>query len=115
MQGYVNNLALDLGTLQARYSALNQQLAPSVHRYNTYWNSFEASGQPASDQPLDCPPDYTLVPADASGLVASGGAYNQFRWGAAASPRWLWTQNCTGLAIRAAGNSTAQRSEKGNH
>lgn len=78
-QGYINNLALDLGTLQSRYSALQQQLAPSVHRYNTYWNSFEASGQPASDQPLDCPSDYTLVPADPSGLVANGGAYNQFR------------------------------------
>ena len=82
VQGYVNNLALDLGTLQSRYSALNQQLAPSVHRYNTYWNSFEASGQPASDQPLDCPSDYTLVPADPSGLVANGGTYNQFRWSA---------------------------------
>ena len=79
----MNNLALDLGALQARYGALQQQLAPSVHRYNTYWNSFEASGQPASDQPLACPSDYTLVPADASGLVANGGAYNQFRWRAA--------------------------------
>ena len=78
----MNNLALDLGTLQTRYSTLNQQVAPSVHRYNTYWNSFEASGQPASDQPLDCPSDYTLVPADPSGLVANGGTYNQFRWSA---------------------------------
>jgi len=50
-----------------------------VHRYNAFWNSFESSGVPSSDTPLDCQPGYYQVPADESFLVRNGGKYAKFR------------------------------------
>ena len=50
-----------------------------MHRYNAFWNSFESSGVPSSDTPLDCQPGYYQVPADESFLVRNGGKYAKFR------------------------------------
>lgn len=53
------------GTLEARYATQLRLLAPSVRRYNVFWQSLEAS-IPPSPTPLQCPPTH---------ISAGGGAF----------------------------------------
>ena len=78
-QAFVVYEGLDQPTIEARNQKLQSDMAPSVHRYNMFWSSFESSNTPSSDSPLSCDGGYYMVPADSSGLKANGGKYNRYR------------------------------------
>ncbi|KAL3132339.1 hypothetical protein ABBQ32_008917 [Trebouxia sp. C0010 RCD-2024] len=78
-QAFILYEALDQATLAARNKKLQQDMAPSVHRYNMFWNSFESSSSIPSDSPISCERGYHMVPSDSSGLKANGGLYNRYR------------------------------------
>ena len=78
-QNFVLTENLDPATIAARNVKLQSDMAPSVHRYNMFWSSFESSPTPSSDQPISCDGGYVQVPADPSGLKANGGKYNRYR------------------------------------
>ena len=76
---YVQTFAVTGDTLTQRYSVLQESISPSVHRYNTFWQSYESSALPSSLQPMACPAGYLTVPPTPSGLNANGGLYNRYR------------------------------------
>ena len=78
-QSFVLYEGLDQPTIAARNQKLQSDMAPSVHRYNMFWSSFESSNTPSSDSPISCDGGYYMVPADSSGLKANGGKYNRYR------------------------------------
>ncbi|KAL0035062.1 hypothetical protein WJX79_009377 [Trebouxia sp. C0005] len=78
-QNYVLTQALDSATIAARNEQLQSDMAPSVHRYNMFWSSFESSGTPSSSSPVTCDSGYYMVPPDSSGLKVNGGKYNNYR------------------------------------
>ncbi len=78
-QNYVLTESVTGQDLTDRNDVIESELGVGVHRYNAFWNSFESSGVPSSDTPLDCQPGYYQVPADASFLVRNGGKYAKFR------------------------------------
>lgn len=78
-QNYVLTQALDSATIAARNEQLQSDMAPSVHRYNMFWSSFESSGTPSSSSPVTCNSGYYMVPPDSSGLKVNGGKYNNYR------------------------------------
>ena len=78
-QNFVLTENLDAATISARNEQLESDMAPSVHRYNMFWSSFESSGTPSSSSPVTCDSGYYMVPADSTGLKANGGKYNNYR------------------------------------
>ena len=78
-QNYILLNSLDQSMMNQRNLKLQSDISPSVHRYNVFWSSFEASGAPSSNSPISCASGYVQVPADASGLKANGGKYNKYR------------------------------------
>lgn len=78
-QNYVLTNSVSGQDLSDRNDRIKSDLSVGVHRYNAFWNSFEASGVPSSSSPLDCQPGYYQVPADASSLKSNGGKYSKFR------------------------------------
>ena len=78
-QSFVQTQSVTNDVLAARYAALQESVAPSVHKYNVFWQSFESSAIPSDVQPVACPEGYECVPASDAGLKANGGLYNRFR------------------------------------
>ena len=78
-QSYVWTDSVRGQELAERNDVLQSKIGITVHRYNVYWNSFESSGTPSSDNPLDCQAGYYQMPIDASGLRRNGGDYFKYR------------------------------------
>ena len=78
-QAFILYEALDRDTLAARNEKLQDDMAPSIHRYNMFWSSFESSNTVPSDRPVSCTSGYYMVPSDSSGLKSNGGKYNRYR------------------------------------
>jgi len=78
-QNYVLTESVTGQDLTDRNDVIESELGVGVHRYNAFWNSFESSGVPSSDTPLECQPVYYQVPADESFLISNGGRYAKFR------------------------------------
>lgn len=78
-QSYVWTESVRGEDLAKRNDILKSDVGMTVHRYNVFWNSFESSGTPSSDEPLDCQTGYYQIPTDASGLRKNGGDYFKYR------------------------------------
>ena len=78
-QAFILYESLDKDVLDARNKKMHNDMAPSIHRYNMFWSSFESSNTVPSDSPVTCDPGYYMVPADSSGLKSNGGKYNRYR------------------------------------
>lgn len=78
-QSYVWTKSVKGVDLAKRNDVMKSKLGLTVHRYNVYWNSFESSGTPSSDNPLKCQTGYYQMPIDASGLRKNGGKYFKYR------------------------------------
>lgn len=78
-QSYVWTESVKGQELAERNDILKSEIGMTVHRYNVFWNSFESSGTPSSDNPLHCQTGYYQMPTDASGLRKNGGDYFKYR------------------------------------
>ena len=78
-QSYVWTESVRGEDLAKRNDILKSEIGITVHRYNVFWNSFESSGTPSSDEPLECQSGYYQMPTDASGLRRNGGDYFKYR------------------------------------
>jgi len=63
MSNYAQTLNDNGVTLTERYQRLDQDLQPSVRRYNFFWSGLE-DGPAPSDTPFTCPSTHMLVPAN---------------------------------------------------